>query len=61
MGKSENYYFLITIGALGLKVAWSIQLYELINDHSDFKVNICYIQKQLDDLEPKFIWKLMGE
>ena len=26
MGKSENYYLLITIAALGLKVAWSIWL-----------------------------------
>ena len=30
MGKSENYYFLETIAALGLKVAWNIQLNELI-------------------------------
>ena len=29
MGKSENYYFLETIAALGLKVALSIQLNEL--------------------------------
>ena len=28
--KSENYYFLETIAALGLKVAWSIQLNELM-------------------------------
>ena len=28
MGKSENYYFLKTIAALGLKVACSIQLNE---------------------------------
>ena len=30
MGKSENYYFLITIAALHLKVAWSIQLNEFM-------------------------------
>ena len=30
MGKSENYYFLETIAALGLRVAWSIQLNELM-------------------------------
>ena len=30
MEKSENYYLLITIAALGLKVAWSIQLNEFM-------------------------------
>ena len=30
MGKSGNYYFLETIAALGLKVARSIQLNELM-------------------------------
>ena len=30
LGKSENYYFLETIAALGLKVALSIQLNELM-------------------------------
>ena len=30
MGQSENYYFLETIAALGLKVASSIQLNELM-------------------------------
>ena len=30
MGKSENYYFLKTIAALGLKVACIIQLNELM-------------------------------
>ena len=30
MGKSENYYFLETIAALGLKVTQSIQLNELM-------------------------------
>ena len=30
MGKSENYYFLITIAALHLKVARSIQLNEFM-------------------------------
>ena len=30
MGKSENYYFLETIAAIGLKVACSSQLNELM-------------------------------
>ena len=30
MGKSENYYLSITVAALGLKVAWSIQLNEFM-------------------------------
>ena len=30
MGKTENHYFLETIAALGLKVAGSIQLNELM-------------------------------
>ena len=30
MGKSENYFFLKTIAALGLKVAKSIQLNKLV-------------------------------
>ena len=30
MGKSKNYYFLVNIAALGLKVARSIQLNELM-------------------------------
>ena len=30
MGKSKNYYFLETVIASGLKVAWSIQLNELM-------------------------------
>ena len=31
MGESENYYFFLElIAALGLKVAWSIQLNELM-------------------------------
>ena len=30
MGKGENYFFFETIAALGLKVAWSIQLNELM-------------------------------
>ena len=30
VGESENYYFLETNAALGLKVAWSIQLNELM-------------------------------
>ena len=70
MGKSDNYYFLETYAALGLKVAKCIQLNELIKlseyqrsrsvfdlskGHSDFKVKICFSQKQLGDLEPKLI------
>ena len=30
MGKSENFYFLETIGVFGLRVARSIQLNELV-------------------------------
>ena len=30
----------------------------LVKGHSDFKVKTCFSQKQLGDLEPKFIWKL---
>ena len=30
VGKNEKYLFLETIAAFGLKVAWSIQLYELM-------------------------------
>ena len=54
-GKSENYYFFETIAALGLKVAWSIQLNELkksvngqgpsltlVKGHLDFKVKTCF-------------------
>ena len=65
MGKSENYLFLGTISALGFKVAWSFQLTELlvsikgqvhsltlIKGHSDFNVKTCFLQTQLDDLEP---------
>ena len=33
----------------------------LVKGHSDFKVKTCFSQKQLGDLEPKFIWKLEGE
>ena len=29
MGKSENYYFLNTIAALGIKATWSIKQHEL--------------------------------
>ena len=68
MTKNENY-FLETIAALGPKVAWSIQLNELIKlsikgqghsltlvkDHSDFEVKTCFSQKQLGDLEPEFM------
>ena len=31
------------------------------NQHSDFKVKTCFSQKQLSDLEPKFIRELEGE
>ena len=27
----------------------------LVKGHSDFKVKTCFSEKQLDDLEPKFI------
>ena len=33
----------------------------LIKGHSDFNVKTSFSQKQLGDLEPKFIWKLEGE
>ena len=33
----------------------------LVKGHSDFNVKTCFSQKQLGDLEPKFIWKLEGE
>ena len=70
------YFFFETIAALGLKVAWSIQQNKLmklvsikgkghsltlVKDHSDFNVKTCFSQKQLGDLEPKFIWKFKGE
>ena len=56
MGKNENLYFWETIAPIGLKVARSIQLNELmklsikgqgnsltlVKDHSDFKVKICF-------------------
>ena len=69
MGKSENYLFYETNAVFGLRVAWSIQLNELIKlseyqrplRFQSFKVKTCFSQKQLGDLEPKFIWKLMGE
>ena len=74
----KSIYFLETIAALGLNVAWKIQPKELmelsefnikgqghiltlIEGHSDFNVKTCFSQKQLGDLEPKFIWKLEGE
>ena len=70
MGKSENYYFLETITALDIKVAWSIQLNELINLSEylrsrpffdlgrrslRFQVKTCFSHKQLGNLEPKLI------
>ena len=33
----------------------------LVKGHSDFKVKTCFSQKQLGDLEQKFIRKLEGE
>ena len=33
----------------------------LVKGHSDFKVKTCFSEKQLGDLESKFIWKLEGE
>ena len=33
----------------------------LVKGHSVFKVKPCFSEKQLGDLEPKFIWKLEGE
>ena len=74
--KWKLFIFLETIAALGLKVAWSIQLNEfmklgeyqsqghsltLVKGHSDFKVKTCFSQKHLGDLELKLIWKLEGE
>ena len=32
----------------------------LVNGHSDFKVKTCFSEKLLNDLEPKFMWKLEG-
>ena len=73
--KLKIIYFLESIAALGLRVAWSIQLNEvmkfheyqsqghsltLVKGHSDFKVKTCFSQKQLCDLEPKFMRKLKG-
>ena len=63
-------YYLETIAALGLKVALSIYLNELIKlseyqrsrssltlvkGHSDFNVKTYFLQNTLGDLEPKFI------
>ena len=33
----------------------------LVKGHSNLKVKTCFSEKQLGDLEPKFIWKLEGE
>ena len=33
----------------------------LVKGHSDFKIKTCFSNKQLGDLEPKFICKLGGE
>ena len=63
------FIFLETIAALGLKVARSIQLIELmrlsikgqghfltlVKGHSDLKVKTCFSEKQLGGLELKFI------
>ena len=77
MGKSEIYYFLITIATLHLKVAWSIQLNEFmkLNEYQRSRsffdlgqrslrlqcLNFFFSQKQLGHLDPKLIWKLKGE
>ena len=52
--KWKLFIFLETIAALGLKVAWGIQLNEFMNwvsikgqGHSDFNVKTCFSQKQL--------------
>ena len=48
MGKSENYYFLETIAALGLKIAWSIQLNDLMKlSVSKVKVILWPLSKSL--------------
>ena len=49
-GKSENYLFFYQGHSL-----------TLVKSHSDFAVKTCFSQKQLGDLEPKFILKLEGE
>ena len=66
MGKSENYFFLETIGALGLKIQInelmklsecqrSRSFFDLGQRHSVFKVKTCFSHKKLGDLEPKLI------
>ena len=60
MGKSENYYFLITIAALDLKVVRvSIKSQghslTLVKGHSDLNVKTFFSQRQLGHLEPKLI------
>ena len=40
LGKSKNYYFLETFAALGLKVAKSIQLNELMKFHEYQRVKV---------------------
>ena len=39
----------------------SMSFFDLGQGHSDFKVKTCFSQKQVGDLEPKFIGKLEGE
>ena len=51
MGKSKIIYFLESIAAFGLKV----HFLTLVKGPSDFNVKTCFSQKQLGDLEPKFI------
>ena len=66
MGKSENYLFFRNYCSLGSQgclkhsASWvSIKgqghSLTLVKGHSDFKVKTCFSQKQLGDLEPKFI------
>ena len=68
-------YYLETIAAIGLEVGLNIQINELmklneyqsqghylalVKGHSDFKIKSCFSQILQSQLEPNFIWKLMG-
>ena len=69
LGKSENYYFLETTAALGLKCDRSIRLNKLMlwseyqrsssffnpGQREEFKVKTCFSQKQLGDLESEIM------
>ena len=77
MGKSENYLFFRNCCSLRSQTClkhsakWVYEVgwvskgqghsLTLVKGHSDFKVQTCFSQKQLGNLEPKFIWKLEGE